>query len=94
MNSIFHPHLDKFVIVYLDDILIFSESEKEHEEHLHLVLGMLRKHKLYCKLSKCAFFRRRLKFLGHTISGNGIETVDDEIQVIQDWTIPKNLGEL
>ena len=94
MNSIFHPYLDKFVTVYLDDILIFSKNEEEHAEHLRLVLNLLRKHKLYCKLSKCEFFRRRLNFLGHTISGQGIETDQDKITSIQDWPTPKNLKQL
>ena len=94
MNSIFHCHLDKFVIVYLDDILIFSETEEDHVEHLRQVLNLLRQHKLYCKLSKCEFFRRRIKFLGHTISDSGIETDQDKITAIQDWPVPKNVKEL
>jgi hypothetical protein len=68
MNSVFMPELDKFVVVFIDDILVYSRNEAEHTKHLHIVLQRLRDHQLYAKLSKCEFWLREIKFLGHTIS--------------------------
>ena len=72
MNSVFMPELDKFVVVFIDDILIYSKNEAEHEHHLRIVLQCLRDHKLYAKFSKCEFWLDTVKFLGHTISSDGI----------------------
>ena len=72
MNDIFRPYLDKFVVVFLDDILVFSKSPEEHVRHLREVLGFLRKHKLYAKLSKCSFFLSEVEFLGHIVGADGI----------------------
>jgi hypothetical protein len=72
MNSVFMPELDKFVVVFIDDILVYSKNEDEHAEHLHIVLQRLRDHRIYAKLSKCEFWLKEIKFLGHTISQNGI----------------------
>jgi len=94
MNSIFHPYLDRFVVVYLDDILIYSETEETHADHLRLVLNLLRQHKLKCKLSKCEFYRDRIQFLGHVISSNGIEPDEEKIRAVVDWPAPTNLREL
>ena len=68
MNYIFMDYLDKFVVVYLDDILIFSKNEEEHAEHLRLVLKKLREHQLYAKFSKCEFWLSEVTYLGHVIS--------------------------
>src|SRR6185295_7683686 len=65
MQEVLQPFLDKFVIVFLDDILIYSKSKEEHEQHLKMVLEVLRQNKLYAKKSKCEFFKRKLEFLGH-----------------------------
>jgi hypothetical protein len=73
MNGIFREYLDKFVIVFLDDILIYSKSEEEHEQHLRMVLQVLREHRLYAKLSKCSFYHKQIHYLGHIISEEGIE---------------------
>jgi hypothetical protein len=73
MNDIFMNYLDKFVIVFLDDILIYSNSEEEHEHHLRLVLQVLREHHLYDKISKCSFYQEKIHYLGHIISEQGIE---------------------
>jgi hypothetical protein len=72
MNDIFRKYLDRFLQVFLDDILIYSKNEREHEEHLRVVLSYLRENKLYGKLSKCSFFQKEIHFLGHIISGEGI----------------------
>jgi hypothetical protein len=68
MNSVFMLELDKFVVVFIDDILVYSKNEEEHARHLHVVLQRLREHNLYAKLSKCDFWLKEIKFLGHTIS--------------------------
>ena len=72
MNRFFKPYLDKFVIVFIDDILVYSKDEEEHREHLGIVLQTLRDHQLYAKLSKCDFWRREVKFLGHVVTAEGI----------------------
>ena len=72
MNSVFMPELDKFVVVFIDDILIYSENEVDHAEHLRVVLSRLREHKLYAKFSKCEFYLRKVPFLGHVLSENRI----------------------
>jgi hypothetical protein len=73
MNSVFMPELDKFVVVFIDDILVYSKNEDEHTEHLHIVLQRLRDHRLYAKLSKCDFWLKKINFFGsHHLSGWGI----------------------
>ena len=72
MNKVFMEFLDKFVVVFIDDILVFSKNEEEHEEHLRLVLEKLREHQLYAKFSKCEFWLKEVGFLGHVISREGI----------------------
>ncbi|GKA19564.1 putative reverse transcriptase domain-containing protein [Tanacetum coccineum] len=72
MNIVCRPYLDKFVIMFIDNILIYSKTQEEHVEHLRLVLGLLKKEKLYAKFSKCEFWLREVQFLGHVINGNGI----------------------
>jgi hypothetical protein len=94
MQEVFRDCLDQFVIVYLDDILIYSKTAEEHARHIETVLALLRKHQLYAKLSKCQFFQHTIKFLGHTISTAGISVDDDKIKAIQDWPVPTNVSEL
>ena len=72
MNSVFMPELDKLLVVFIDDILIDSENEEDHAEHLRVVLTKLREHKLYAKFSKCEFWHRKVPLLGHVLSENGI----------------------
>ena len=72
MNRIFHPYLDQFVVVFIDDILVYSKSEEEHAEHLRVVLGVLREKQLFAKLSKCEFWLEEVSFLGHVISRGGV----------------------
>ena len=72
MNSVFMPEFNKFVVVFIDDILIYSKNEEEHAQHLHIVLQRLREHQLYAKFSKCDFWLKEVPFLGHVISAEGI----------------------
>jgi hypothetical protein len=84
MNSIFMTELDNFVVVFIDDILIYSKNEREHAEHLQIVLQHLRDHKLYAKFSKCEFWLDSVKFLGHTISKEGISVDPSKVQEVMD----------
>jgi hypothetical protein len=84
MNSVFMTELDKFVVVFIDDILIYSKNEEEHAEHLRIVLQRLREHKLYAKFSKCEFWLDSVKFLGHTISSEGISADPSKVQEVMD----------
>ena len=72
MNLVFMPELDKFVVVFIDDILIYSKNQEEHALHLRIVLARLREHKLYTKFSKCKFWLDRVQFLGHVLTPEGI----------------------
>jgi hypothetical protein len=72
MNSVFMRELDKFVVIFIDDILIYSENEEEHAKHLRIVLSRLREHKLYAKFNKCEFWLKKVPFLSHVLSGEGI----------------------
>jgi hypothetical protein len=94
MNETFRAHLDDFVIVFLDDILIFSKTEEEHERHLKMVLNILRQNKLYAKASKCEFWKQEIGFLGHVITPNGIKMEPGKVTAIQTWPQPDNIHEL
>jgi len=82
MNRIFHAFLDRFVVVFIDDILIYSKSEEEHAEHLKTVLQVLREKKLYAKLSKCEFWLKEVSFLGHVISGDAIAVDPSKVEAV------------
>jgi hypothetical protein len=94
MNSIFMPELDKFVVVSIDDILMYSKNEEEHAGHLHVVLQRLREHHLYAKLSKCDFWLKEIKFLGHTISQEGIAVDPDKVQEVMNWKPPTTVRQI
>ncbi|GJZ92877.1 putative reverse transcriptase domain-containing protein [Tanacetum coccineum] len=94
MNRVCKPYLDKFVIVFIDDILIYSKSKKEHEEHLKLILELLKKEELYAKFSKCEFWIPKVQFLGHVIDSEGIHVDPAKIESIKDWTSPKSPTEI
>jgi hypothetical protein len=88
MNSIFMSELDKFVIVFIDDILVYSESEEDHTEHLRIVLTKLREHQLYAEFSKCEFWLKTFPFLGYVLSQNGISVDPSKVQEVMDWKVP------
>ncbi|WVZ76307.1 hypothetical protein U9M48_024293 [Paspalum notatum var. saurae] len=94
MNKVFMEYLDKFVVVFIDDILIYSKTEEEHEEHLRLVLQKLRDHKLYAKLSKCEFWLDQVPFLGHIVSKGGIMVDPSKISSVMDWKVPEVVREV
>ncbi|GKB71387.1 putative reverse transcriptase domain-containing protein [Tanacetum coccineum] len=89
MNRVCRPYLDNFVIVFIDDILIYSKTREEHIEHLRLVLGLLKKEKLYAKFSKCKLWLREVQFLGHVINGNGIHIDPSKIEAVKNWKAPR-----
>jgi hypothetical protein len=94
MNSILAPFLDRFVLVYLDDILIYSKSMADHVEHLKSVLEALREHKFYCKRSKCQFGSKQVEYLGHLLTPQGIMVDPRKVVAIRDWPDPTNVSQL
>ncbi|KAK1627572.1 hypothetical protein QYE76_001887 [Lolium multiflorum] len=94
MNKIFMKYLDKFVIVFIDDILIYSKDKEEHAKHLKIVLQILREHQLYAKFSKCKFWLDSVEFLGHVITKEGIAVNPSKVQSVLEWKSPKNAKEI
>ncbi|GJR13546.1 putative reverse transcriptase domain-containing protein [Tanacetum coccineum] len=94
MNRVCKPFLDKFIIFFNDDILIYSKNEKEHEEHLKVILELLKKEELYAKFSKCEFWIPKVQFLGHVIDSRGIHVDLAKIESIKDWASPKTPTEI
>jgi hypothetical protein len=91
MNKVFMEYLDKFMVVFIDDILIFSKNEEEHSEHLRLVLQKLRENQLYAKLNKCEFWLKEVSFLGHNISKAGISVDPSKVKDVLSWNTPQNV---
>lgn len=94
MNRIFQHCLDQFVIVFIDDILVYSRIKEEHEDHLQTVLQTLRENKLYAKLSKCEFWMTEVKFLEHIISSEGIAVDSSKMEAVLNWNLPNNVSEI
>jgi hypothetical protein len=94
MNSVFMPKLDKFVVVFINDILLYSANEEEHEEHLRIVLTRLWEHKLYAKFSKCEFWLKKVPFLGHVLSDEGISMDLTKVLEVLDWKAPTLIHEV
>ena len=94
MNSVFMLELDKFMVVFIDDILIYSKNKEEHAQHLRIVLTRLRKHKLYAKFSKCEFWLDRMQFLGHVLTLEGISVDPGKVQDVLNWKSPKSVHQI
>ena len=91
MHRVFQPYLDQFVVVFIDDILIYSKSEGEHEGHLRIVLQVLRDYQLYAKFSKCEFWLTKLRFLGHVVSTLGVFMDLEKVEAVMRWERAKSI---
>jgi hypothetical protein len=94
MSKVLMEYLDKFIVVFIDDILVFSRIEEEHEVHLRLVLEKLRAHQLYAKFSKCEFWITEVAFLGHIISAGGVSVDPNKVKDILKWMPPTSVSEI
>ena len=94
MHETFRSFLDDFVLVFLDDILIFSKTLEEHEQHVRQVLQVLQKEKLYAKESKCELFKTEVEFLGHLVGRDGVRMMEDKVKAISEWPIPQNVTDV
>ena len=94
MHRVFQPYLDQFVVVFVDDILIYSQSKWEHENHLRIVLQLLRVHQLYAKFSKCEFWLTEVRFLGHVVSTSGVSVDPEKVEAVMSWERPKSVFEI
>ena len=94
MNRVFRPYLDQFVVVFIDDILVYSKDAQEHERHLRIVLQTLRENQLFAKLSKCDFWLKEVSFIGHIVSAEGIRVDPVKIEAIVNWKPPRNVTEV
>ena len=94
MNRIFKSHLDDFIIVFIDDILVYSKNNEDHERHLRIALQTLREEKLFAKFKKCEFWLSSIAFLGHIISKEGISVDPQKIEAVVNWPRPTNATEI
>ena len=94
MNRVFQPYLDQFVVVFVDDILVYSQSEVEHEDHLRIVLQLLRDHQLYAKFYKCEFWLTEVGFLGHVVSASSMSVDPGKVEAVMSWERPKSVFEI
>ena len=91
MKNVLGKYLGKFVVIFIDDIVIYSKTKEEHDEHLNVILQVLREHQLYAKFRKCDFYKDKIQYLRHVISEEGISVDPYKIKVIIDWPIPKEV---
>ena len=94
MHRVFQPYLDQFFVVFVDDILIYTQSKEEHEDHLRIVLQALREHQLYAKFSKCEFWLTEVRFLGHVVLASGVSVDPEKVEVVMSWERPKSVFEI
>ena len=94
MNRVFAQYLDKFIIVFIDDILVYSKTPEEHEEHLRVTLQLLRDSKLYAKFSKCDFWLSKVHFLGHVVSKEGVSVDPAKVEAVSKWAAPTSVTEI
>ena len=93
-HRVFQPYLDQFVVVFVDNILIYSQLKEEHEDHLMIVLQALREHKLYAKFSTCRFWLIKLRFLGHVVSASGVFVDPEKVEAVMSWERSKSVFEI
>ena len=94
MHRVFHHYLDRFGVLFVDDILIYSETEEDHEDYLRVVLQTLRDHQLYSKFSKCEFWLTEVRFLGHIVSTSGVLVDPEKVEAVMIWERPKSVFEI
>jgi hypothetical protein len=94
MHKVSMEYLDNFFVVFIDDILVYSRSEEEHEEHLRLALQKLRENRLYAELSKCEFWMKQVAFLGHVISKGGLSVDPSKVQDVLSWNAPMSVSDI
>ncbi|CAI7769555.1 unnamed protein product, partial [Closterium sp. NIES-54] len=94
MNDVFREAIGQFVLVYLDDILVYSKTEEEHTQHLKWVLGKLREHKFFARLWKCHFYKRELEYLGHLVGNDGLKVDPKKVAAVQQWPVPQDVGQV
>ena len=94
INSVLIKYLDKFVVVFINDILIYSKTKEEHDEHLQIILQVLREHQLYAMFNKCEFYKDKIQYIGNVISEEGISVDLDKIKAIIDWHVPKDVTDV
>ena len=93
MHRVFHPYLDRFIVVFMDDILIYSKFEEDHKGHLRIVLQTLREQQLYAKFSKCEFWLTEVRFLGHVVLASRVSMDSEKVEVVMSCERPKSVFE-